>query len=78
MKEVLNLIDGRDVEGDGPLIEDIDPSTGRPIATFREAGTTQVGEAVEAARRAFDAGAWSRASIPERQSVLRRAASAIR
>ena len=78
MKEILNLIEGQDVEGDGPLIEDIDPSTGKPIAAFREAGAAQVGEAVGAARRAFDAGTWSRATIPERQSVLRRAASAIR
>ena len=78
MKEILNIIDGRDVEGDGDPIEDVDPSTGVPMTTFREAGATQVGEAVDAARHAFDAGIWSRAPIPERQSVLRRAASAIR
>ncbi len=78
MMEILNIVDGRDVEGDGDSIEDIDPSTGAPIAAFREASASRVGEAVDAARRAFEAGEWSRAPIPERQSVLRRAASAIR
>ena len=64
--------------GDGSPVEDIDPSTGIPIATFREAGASQVNEAVDAAKRAFESGIWSRASIPERQSVLRRTALAIR
>ena len=78
MKEVLNIIDGQDVGGDGHSIEDFDPSTGKPIAKFREAGAAQVNDAVAAARRAFDSGSWSRAPVPERQSVLRHAASAIR
>ncbi len=78
MTEILNFIDGRNVAGAGTSIDDLDPSTGNVIATLSEASESQVGEAVEAAKRAFEAGEWSLAPIAERQAVLRRAASAIR
>ena len=78
MTPIRNLIDGQYVDGAGMEIEDIDPSTGQTIATFREADATQVQSAASAARRSFDAGVWAHMPIPDRQAILRRAAAAIR
>ncbi len=78
MTEILNFIDGRSVAGEGALIDDLDPSTGKAIATLSEASAVQVNEAAEAAKHAFETGEWSRAPIAERQAVLRRAAAAVR
>ena len=78
MKDVLNVIDGRDAAGTGDEIIDIDPSTAGPVGRLRDAGTEQVSEATAAARQVFEAGIWARAPINERQAVLRRAGAAIR
>ncbi len=78
MIEILNIIGGRDATGDGRLINDIDPSTGKVIATLREAGPEQVAEAVASARQAFMDSSWSAAPVPEKQVVLRKAAAAMR
>ena len=78
MTNITNFINGQDVEGQGPPIADLDPSTGKQIACLSEADPSQVEEAVDAARRSFDRGSWSRSPIQERQRVLRRAAKAIR
>ncbi|MEX0283220.1 MAG: aldehyde dehydrogenase [Paracoccaceae bacterium] len=78
MNEVLNAIDGQDVPGTGETLTDIDPSTGQPIATLAEASPEQVAEAVHAAEQSFHSGIWSRASIADRQAVLRKAGAALR
>ena len=78
MTIVPNFIGGREVAGNGVLINDIDPSTGNVIASLREADPDQVAEAVSIARQTFEGGCWSAAPIPEKQAVLRRAAAAIR
>lgn len=78
MTVALNLINGRDVDGAGAEIEDIDPSTGAVLGTFRAASGDQVALAAAAARQSFETGAWSTASVEDRQAVLRRAARAIR
>lgn len=52
----------------------IDPSSGMTIASIADAGPGHVGEAVAAARRAFDHGAWPHLSGPEREARLRRLA----
>lgn len=78
MTGVLQWIDGQDVRGDGAPYDIVDPSTGGIIGQLTEASAGQVGSAVEAAWRSFDAGLWSRAPHAERRAVLRRAANAIR
>ncbi|MEM6986198.1 MAG: aldehyde dehydrogenase family protein, partial [Pseudomonadota bacterium] len=78
MKDVMHLIDGREVAGDGQQIDDIDPSTGDVIACMHEATGPQVEQAVAAAARVFQVGDWSRAPVAERQAVLRRIGSALR
>jgi aminobutyraldehyde dehydrogenase len=66
------LIDGDLVAGDGAEEPIIDPATGRTIASVREASAGQVGEAVEAAQRAFTT--WSRTTPQERSRLLLRLA----
>lgn len=53
------LIDGRLVEGEGPSIPVVNPATEQETATVRAATPTQVDQAVQAARRAFDDTAWA-------------------
>ena len=62
MKDVLNLVNGKDRPGEGALLDNIDPSTGTVIATLREASEGEVEEAVAVAERVFEAGNWSQAS----------------
>lgn len=53
------LIDGKPVrEGQGEPIAVHDPATGQVIAHQPDAGPVQIDLAVQAARRAFDAGPW--------------------
>ena len=61
----------RQVEGRAGRRAAVSPATGRPFAETTLLDAAQVGEAVEAARRAFPA--WSRRSFRERGQVLRRA-----
>lgn len=78
MNEVSHFIDGRAVKGDGPALDDIDPASGRVLARLPEATKAQVGEAVAAASRSFQSGAWAELPLTERQAVLRKVAQAIR
>lgn len=52
----------------------IDPSNGSVVAEFAVAGKEDTGRAVEAGRRAFEHGEWSRFSYRKRAGVLARAA----
>lgn len=56
------LVDARD----GGRFETVDPGTGQPLGTVAAAGEVEVGQAVEAARRAFDSGQWSGLDPAER------------
>ncbi|BCG04475.1 betaine-aldehyde dehydrogenase (plasmid) [Paraburkholderia sp. PGU19] len=58
--------------------ETVDPSTEQVIAKVASATAEDVGLAVEAARRAFDAGPWPRMSGADRATVLRRIGKGIR
>lgn len=78
MNEVSHFIDGRAVAGEGPALDDIDPASGHILARLREATENQVGEAVAAASRRFQSGAWAESPLIERQAVLRKVANAIR
>lgn len=78
MNEITHFIDGRAVKGEGPLLDDIDPSNGGLIARMPEANVAQTADAVAAALRSFQSGSWAGATKNERQGVLRDTASAIR
>src|ERR1700729_404046 len=66
------MIDGRLVEGQGPLIEVENPATEQTITSVQAASPTQVDEAVAAARRAFRSGVWTDGEL--RRRVLLRLA----
>src|ERR1700761_2454187 len=70
-------IDGRWVEPQGGRYDDIDPATEQTIATAPDASVAQVGEAIAAARRAFDEGPWATASPEERAGYLNQLGEAL-
>jgi len=78
VNEITHFIDGQAVRGEGPVLDDIDPSNGRVLAHLPEATEAQTGEAVAAASRSFQSGQWADAPRAERQAVLRKIANAIR
>jgi acyl-CoA reductase-like NAD-dependent aldehyde dehydrogenase len=59
-------------EGSDGVGESRDPSTGAVIAHFARAGEREVNLAVEAARKAFDQGPWTRMRPFERGRILHR------
>jgi aminobutyraldehyde dehydrogenase len=69
------LIDGQFAEGEGRAEEVLNPATGAPLATVREASLEQVNRAVAAAHRAFDA--WSQTTPAERSALLLKLAAGI-
>ena len=70
---ISSYIDGQwRTERAGHTLEVVSPATEAVVATLREADGDEVDAAVSAARRAFDAGTWSRASVADRQRVLYR------
>ena len=69
------LIDGQFSKGDGQAERVLNPATGEALASVPEASREQVGRAVEAAARAFDA--WSETPPVERAKLLLRIADAI-
>lgn len=74
-----SFIGGRFTDGAGaerlPIINPHDESV---VAQLAEASEAEVARAVDAARAAFAKGEWRRASVAQRQSVLRRIAALIR
>jgi aldehyde dehydrogenase (NAD+)/betaine-aldehyde dehydrogenase len=64
------LIDNRWMEGGGDEFQAADPATEDTIWRFRAADGGQVDTAVEAARRAFDDGAWSSCPPVDRRRLL--------
>lgn len=63
-------IDGRWVEPEEGRYDDISPATEQVIATAPDASVGQVGEAIGAARRAFDDGPWGTMGAAERGKCL--------
>ncbi len=70
-------IDGRWVEPQDGRYDDISPATEQTIATAPDASVAQVGEAIAAARRAFDDGPWARMSHEERAGCLNQLGDAL-
>jgi len=76
MDQVGSLIDGRQVWGEGSF-EDVDPSTGQPLAEVTRSGQPLVDQAVAAARQAFELGPWRAMAPRERGRILRNIAASI-
>lgn len=62
----------------GATFATINPATGQPIAEVAHCMAEDVDAAVRAARRAFEAGTWSRADPEHRKAVLLRLAALVR
>jgi aldehyde dehydrogenase (NAD+) len=56
-------IDGKWVEPEDGRYDDVSPVTEQTIATAPNASVAQVGDAIGAARRAFDGGPWGQMRI---------------
>lgn len=63
-------LDGHWETGEGAVFDKVNPTTGEPLARIPLASSDQVARAVGAARRAFDAGAWSAANPAARSAKL--------
>lgn len=70
-------IDGRWVEPADGRYDDISPATEQTIAAAPDASVSQVGEAIAAARRAFDDGPWGTMSPQDRAGCLNQLADAL-
>lgn len=70
-------IDGAFVEGEGTAFTVENPSDESIVAEVRGASPAQFGQAIRAARSAFDDGRWSGLSMTERGAVMRRYAAAL-
>src|ERR1700746_2597489 len=70
-------IDGRWVEPENGRYDDIDPATEKTIAAAPDASVAQVGEAIAAARRAFDSGPWATMGPEDRAACLNQLGDAL-
>ncbi|MCV7099932.1 aldehyde dehydrogenase family protein [Mycobacterium palustre] len=70
-------IDGRWVEPEGGRYDDVDPATEQTIGTAPDASVAQVSDAIAAARRAFDGGAWGTTSPEGRARCLNQLGEAL-
>jgi acyl-CoA reductase-like NAD-dependent aldehyde dehydrogenase len=70
-------VDGSWVEPEGGRYDDVDPATEEIIGTAPDASVAQVGEAIAAARRAFDSGPWSTMSPEGRAGCLNQLGDAL-
>lgn len=69
--EHLHLIDGRRVAAiDGATFDVINPADGSRLATVAKGSDRDISAAVDAARRAFDTGAWTSLGPDERARIL--------
>lgn len=71
------LIGGEAAKGHGPILEAIDPATGRVSARYQSATSADVDAAVKAARESFAHGTWRTKRPHERATVLFEAARRI-
>jgi aldehyde dehydrogenase (NAD+) len=70
-------IDGRWVEPEDGRYDDVSPATETVIASAPDASVGQVGEAIAAARRAFDDGPWATMSGQDRAGCLNQLGEAL-
>jgi aldehyde dehydrogenase (NAD+) len=84
LAETRPLMDTYGLYVDGTWVDPVDgrydvvnPATEEVIATAPDAGVGQVGDAIAAARRAFDSGPWASASPEERGRCLQQLSTAL-
>ncbi|GBG37530.1 aldehyde dehydrogenase family protein [Mycobacterium montefiorense] len=70
-------IDGQRVAPDDGRFDDISPASEQTIATAPDASVSQVGDAIAAARRAFDSGPWGTMSAEQRAGCLNQLGEAL-
>jgi 4-(gamma-glutamylamino)butanal dehydrogenase len=76
--ETKAFIDGKFVDAkSGKTFETLNPATGQVLAKVAECDAADVDSAVEAARRAFEAGSWSGMGPRQRKKILLRFADLI-
>jgi gamma-glutamyl-gamma-aminobutyraldehyde dehydrogenase len=76
--ETRAYVDGHFVDAtDGATFDNLNPATGTVLNAVAACSAADVDAAVAAARRAFDAGTWSRIAPAERRAVLLRFADLI-
>jgi betaine-aldehyde dehydrogenase len=73
-----NYIGGEWVETSGGQVETRNPATGELVSRVAISTAGDVSRAIEAARRAFDSGAWSSTKPADRAKILRQIAELIR
>ncbi|MEL6932095.1 MAG: aldehyde dehydrogenase [Pseudomonadota bacterium] len=64
------FVDGKFRKGSGPMMETLNPATGKVITKISTAGQDDVDFAVQKAREAFERGEWSKAHPGDRKDVL--------
>ena len=64
------FIDGKFRKGGGPMMDTLNPATGKVIAAISTANSADVDLAVQKAREAFDQGHWATLHPSERKDVL--------
>jgi aldehyde dehydrogenase (NAD+) len=78
IRQTKLLIDGKWVNAaSGKTFETINPATGEVIAHVAEADKADVDKAVDAARSAFEGGAWAQTPASERGRLLNRLADLV-
>lgn len=78
VKSFSNYIGGKWVNSAGGTVESKNPATGELVARAPMSTADDVGGAVDAARKAFDAGAWSSSKPAERAKALREISELLR
>ena len=72
------LIDGQwQPAASGQTLPVVSPIDGQTLCSIASAGAVDVDRAVQAARRSFEQGAWSRMAPAERKKILHRIADRI-
>jgi len=71
MEHYKLFINGEFVESaNGQTFESVDPGTGQPFATVAKAGSVDAEAAINAARSAFDSGAWNNLKTEDRSRMI--------
>lgn len=70
MKEWKQLMNGELVDGEGKLLDVINPATGKVIASVPSATKEQTDYALKSAQQAFES--WSKSSLKEREGYIRK------
>jgi len=76
--DFAGYIDGAFVKGEGPSFAVENPSDESTVDTIASVTASQVANAIAAARRSFDSGAWSGLSMKQRGAAMVRYAEALK